>query len=207
MKSSYVVTHTESIHHVQGLVGGWYDTSLTKNGRNQISRIAEALYSEIGEQNIPIYSSDLTRCVQTADAFTEICKSTVILDRNLREMSYGPAEGKTTEWWNQNVVHRSIDGNELDYRMFSNSESRRDIRARIQRSLNQIISKSAIYSIIITHGFALTFVIMAWFKVLVENMDLYHFQPYSGRVTLLKDDVVVGGRTVTFVNNIDYLAG
>jgi len=206
MKNIYVVTHTESIHHVQRIVGGWYDTSLTENGRVQARKIANALYNEIGIQNISIFSSDLKRCAETADIFAEVFNTTVILDRNLREASWGDAEGKTEEWWNQNVIHRSIDSNQLDHQMFSNSESRRDVGIRIQSSLNQIISKSENYSIIITHGFALTFVIMAWLKVPVEHMDYCHFQPRSGGVTLLQEDDFVVGRTVTFVNNLDYLA-
>ena len=54
MKNIYVVTHTESIHHIQGLAGGWYDTSLTENGKNQARKIAIGLHNEIGVQNIPI---------------------------------------------------------------------------------------------------------------------------------------------------------
>ncbi len=205
MKNIYVVTHTEAIHHVQRLVGGWYDSSLTENGRVQARKIAAALYNEIGIRNIPIYSSDLKRCVEMADAFAEVFDTTVILDRNLREASWGDAEGKTEEWRNQNIVHKSIDGNQLDHQIFKNSESRRDVGTRIQSSLNQIISKPANYIIIITHGFALTFVIMTWLKVPVENMDYCHFQPHPGGVTLLQEDDFVGGRTVTFVSKLDYL--
>jgi len=118
MKNIYVVTHTESVHHVQRLVGGWYDTSLTENGRVQARRIATALYNEIGIRNIPIYSSDLKRCVEMADTFAEVFHSTVVLDKNLREASWGDAEGKTKEWWNQNAVYKSIDGNQLDHQVF-----------------------------------------------------------------------------------------
>jgi probable phosphoglycerate mutase len=194
------------MHHVQRLIGGWYDTSLTENGRVQARKIATSLYNEIGERNIPIYSSDLKRCVETADIFAEIFGTKVIFDRNLREASWGEAEGKTKEWWNQNVIHKSIDGNQLDHRIFRNSESRREVGTRIQSSLNQIVSKPENCTIIITHGFALTFVIMAWLKVPIENMDCCHFQPCSGGVTLLQEDDLVGGRTVTFVNKLDYLA-
>ena len=207
MKSIYVVIHTESIHHIQRLVGGWYDTSLTTNGRVQARSIANALYNEIGERHIPIYSSDLRRCVETANIFTEVFSSTVIIDRNLREASWGEAEGKTKEWWNHNAIHRSVDGNQLDHRIFRNSESRREVGTRIQNSLNQIVSATENCTIIITHGFASTFVIMAWLKVPVENMDYCHFEPLPGGVTLLQEDDLFGGRSVTFLNKLDYLTG
>ena len=205
MKNVYVVTHTESTHHVQGLAGGWYDASLTENGRNQARKIAAALYSEIGEQNIPIYSSDLKRCAETAEAFAEVFNSTVFLDRDLREMDFGDAGGKTKEWRDKNIVPKPTDGNRLDHRIFSNSESRRDIGTRIRNSLNRIISKQDDNVIIITHGFALTYIIMAWLKVPVESMDYCSFNGRTGGVTLLHEDDLFENRFVMYINKQDYL--
>jgi len=205
MKNVYVVTHTESIHHVQGLAGGWYDTSLTENGRNQARKIALALYSEIGEQNIPVYSSDLKRCVETAEAFAEVFNSMVILDRNLREMSWGDAEGKNQEWTDKNIIPRPVDGNRLDHKIFGNSETRRDIGTRIQSAVNRIVSGPDNNIIIVTHGYALTFVIMAWLKIPVENMDYCSFAARPGGVTLLHQDDFFENRRVIYTNKQEYL--
>jgi len=205
MKNIYVVTHTESIHHVQGLAGGWYDTSLTENGRNQARKIAVALFSEIGEQNIPIYSSDLKRCAETAEAFAEVFNSTVILDRNLREISWGDADGKNREWINKNVTPEPTDGNRLDHQLFRNSESRRDAGTRIQSSINQIVNMPDKNIIIVTHGFVLTFVIMAWLRIPVENMDYCRFITRPGGVTLLHEDDLFQNRFVMYINKQDYL--
>jgi len=205
MKNVYVVTHTESIHHVQGLAGGWYDTSLTENGRNQARKIAVALFSEIGEHNIPIYSSDLKRCAETAEAFAEVFNSTVILDRNLREMSWGDADGKNQEWINKNINPPPTDGNRLDHQLVRNSESRRDVGTRIQSSVNQIVNMTDNNIIIVTHGFALTFVIMAWLRIPVENMDYCRFYARPGGVTLLHEDDLFKNRFVMYINKQDYL--
>jgi len=205
MKNVYVVTHTEAIHHVQGLAGGWYDTSLTENGRNQARKIAVALYSEIGEQNIPIYSSDLKRCAETAEAFVEVFNSTVILDRNLREMSLGDADGKNREWINKNITPKPTDGNRLDHQFVRNSESRRNVGTRIQSSVNQIVNMPDNNIIIVTHGFALTFVIMAWLRIPVENMDYCRFHARPGGVTLLHEDDLFKDRFVMYINKQDYL--
>jgi probable phosphoglycerate mutase len=205
MKNVYVVTHTESIHHVQGLYGGWYDTSLTENGRNQARKIAAALYSEIGEQNIPIYSSDLKRCAETADAFAEVFSSTVILDRNLREMSFGDAEGKNQEWLKKNITPRPADGNRLDHKIVRNSESRREVGTRIQSAVNRIVCRPEKNIIIVTHGYALTFVIMAWLRIPVENMDYCRFNARPGGVTLLYEDDLFENRFVMYINKQDYL--
>jgi probable phosphoglycerate mutase len=205
MKNVYVVTHTEATHHVQGLLGGWYDTSLTENGRSQARKIALALCNEIGEQNIPIYSSDLKRCAETADAFAEVFSSTVILDRDLREMSFGDADGKNQEWLRKNMTPKPADGNRLDHKIVRNSESRRDVGTRIQSSVNRIASRPENNIIIVTHGFALTFVIMAWLRIPVENMDYCSFNGRTGGVTLLHEDDLFESRYVMYTNKQDYL--
>ena len=207
MKNIYVVTHTESIHHVQGLFGGWYDTSLTENGRDQAGKIAMALYTKIGRRDIPIYSSDLKRCTETADIFAKVFHGPVVFDRDLREMNFGEAGGKTKEWSYKYIIPFPAEGSRLDHRLFSNSESRREIGTRITNSLNRITDKPDDTVIIITHGFALTYVIKAWLKVPVESMGHCGFQTHSGGVTLLNEDDVFGNRRVMYVNRRNYLSG
>ena len=65
MQNVYVVTHAQSVHHIEDLGGGWYDTSLTEKGIEQAGKLAEYLYDEIGKQGISIYSSDLKRAFET----------------------------------------------------------------------------------------------------------------------------------------------
>ena len=57
MKRVYVITHTESLHHIQGLGGGWFDTSLTDRGKEQAKNLAERLYEALGVTGIPIVST------------------------------------------------------------------------------------------------------------------------------------------------------
>ena len=35
-----IVSHTEATHHVDGLVGGWFDSELTMRGREHARRVA-----------------------------------------------------------------------------------------------------------------------------------------------------------------------
>ncbi len=200
MRNIYVVTHTESIHHIQGLLGGWYDTSLTDKGVEQATNIATYLYNQIKIPNIPIYSSDLKRASETADIISRVFNSTAITDKRLREMRYGDAEGKPKNWRDQNITPQPINGDRLNHHRFNNSESRKDVGIRIQSFLSQIVDKPDENIIIITHGFALTFIIMTWLKVPVENMDYCNFQSNPGRVTLLHEDDFFGNRTVVYIN-------
>jgi hypothetical protein len=43
MNDIYIVTHAEATHHVDGLVGGWFDSDLTERGCLQAEAIAASL--------------------------------------------------------------------------------------------------------------------------------------------------------------------
>src|SRR5262249_50073372 len=98
MKRVYVIAHTESLHQIQGLGGGWFDTSLTTRGKEQAKTIAERLYAALGVTGIPIYCSDLKRASEVAIILEEVFQGQVFSDRRLREMCFGEAEGKDKNW-------------------------------------------------------------------------------------------------------------
>lgn len=207
MRNVYVVTHTEATHHLRSLVGGWRDYPLTENGRDQAARIAASLHKETGTDEIPIYSSDLQRCSEMADIFTRVFGGSVVLDERLREMRFGRGEGKARDWSKKNVNPKPADGNRLDYRIFEGSETRREVGTRVGSIVDEIGDKPGDYAIIITHGFALSFVIMAWMRVPVDGMGHGSFPTASGGVTLLSVDDFFGSRSVVYVGRRDYLAG
>ncbi len=98
MKNLFVVTHTQSRHHLEKKVGGWYDSELTEQGRNEAQITAERLFSLIGEATVEIFSSDLPRTSGTADIIASHFGCPVELTRDLREISFGSAGGKPQEW-------------------------------------------------------------------------------------------------------------
>ena len=200
MQNVYVVTHAQSVHHIEDLGGGWYDTSLTKKGIEQAGKVAEFLYDEIGIQGIPVYSSDLKRAYETAEIIARPFNgSSVIRDKRLRETSFGDADGKPREWRAENIIPRPADGDRLNHRLFKNAETRKDVGTRIRECLDEIIAKNDENLIIVSHGNALTFIIMAWLKVPVENMDYCSFQPFPARVTYLQEDDVLKNRNVVYI--------
>ena len=199
MKNIYVITHAQSVHHIEDLGGGWYDTSLTEKGIEQAEKFTKFLYKEIGKPNIPIYSSDLKRAFETAEIIARPFKSGVIQDKRLREMSFGDAEEKPREWRAENIIPRPADGDRLNHRIYPNAETRKDVGTRIHECLDEIITKNDENLIIVSHGNALTFIIMAWLKVPVEYMDYCNFRPAPARVTYLQEDDVFQNRNVVYV--------
>ena len=199
MQNVYVVTHAQSVHHIEDLGGGWYDTSLTEKGVEQAGKLAEFLYSKIGISCIPVYSSDLKRAFETAEIIAQPFNSSVIRDKRLREMSFGDADGKPGEWRAENITPRPADGDRLNHQLFNNAETRKDVGTRIRECLDEIIAKKDENLIIVSHGNALTFIIMAWLKVPVENMNYCSFQPSPARVTYLQEDDVLKNRNVIYI--------
>jgi probable phosphoglycerate mutase len=205
MRNIYVVRHTEAEHHLQKLRGGLYDTPLTEKGKNQAAQIATKLFIEINKRGIPIYSSDLKRCSAMADIFSTVFGSQVIFDKNLREMSFGDGDGNTRQWQLENILPRPAPGNRLEYRPFKNAETRKEAGSRAQAFIEKVLSKPDNTVIAITHGLFSTFLIMAWLKVPVENMNYCDFLLSSGGVTLLNEDDFWGNRNIIYTNKMDYL--
>ena len=79
MRNVYVITHAQSLHHVERRVDGWYDTSLTDLGRTQSEKTGRFLKSAIGSTDAQLFSSDLKRAGETAE----------IIGRNLSRWTQG----------------------------------------------------------------------------------------------------------------------
>jgi 2,3-bisphosphoglycerate-dependent phosphoglycerate mutase len=205
MRNIYIVRHTEAEHHVQNLGGGWYDTPLTEKGKTQAQRIAENLFKEIGVRGLPVYSSDLKRCVETADAISKIFGSSVTLDRNLREMNFGECGGQTREWQKAHIVYPPRDGNRLDHRPFNGAESRRDVGTRAHNFMDGLLKHQDENVIVVTHGFFTSFIIMAWMEIPVEHMGYGEFQGKSGGVALLTENDSWRNRNVLYTSRMDFM--
>ncbi|MDX3538970.1 histidine phosphatase family protein [Streptomyces sp. MB09-01] len=111
MRTLHVVTHPEATHHVEGVVGGWHDSRLTPAGVRTAGAIARALRTRIPHgAEVELFSSDLQRTAQTAAEVAELFGVEPVLDRRLREKSYGEAEGRPQEWLDRRFVPPPADG-------------------------------------------------------------------------------------------------
>jgi len=205
MRNVFVVTHSQSLHHVERKVGGWYDTSLTDLGREQAEKTGRFLESTIDSTDIQIFSSDLRRAAETAEIIGKQLQKQVTLDPRLREMSYGEAEGKPQDWFRDRIKPQPADGNRLDHRVYAGAESRREVSERVGAALTDILRKGARDKVIVSHGFASTFLVMAWMKVPAEHMGYCNFPARPGSVTKLHEDERFGNRGVSYLCRINHL--
>jgi len=205
MRRIAVVIHTEAQHHVDQLVGGWYDSSLTDKGKGQARQVARALRSIFPELQVPIVSSDLLRARQTAEIIGEHLGTTVTLDSGFRELSYGVAEGRPKAWLDKRIVPTPAKGSRLDHRVCEGAESRRDLATRVYAAMNEILFSDQKDLIIVTHGFAATFVISCWIGLPIESADYVTFSISPASLSLLVEDDLFLNRGVIRLNDTSHL--
>ena len=203
-----MVTHAQSEHHVKGVVGGWHDTALTPLGRRQAEVVAARIAVLVGGAPAEIHASDLKRAAQTADAIAERLGVPVRLTRDLREKSFGVAGGQPNAWLEERWRPPPRDGARLDHdEGLEGGETRRDLLNRVYRAMDEIVASPCETQIIVTHGFALTFVIAAWFKLPAEAAAWIGFRPGPAGITHLQQDDRFFDRAMVSFNDRLHLTG
>ena len=84
------IRHGETDWNVDGRIQGQLDVPLNEMGRWQVHRLALAVADE---DIAAVYSSDLLRAMETAQAVSRGCGDPVITDVGLRERGFGEFEG------------------------------------------------------------------------------------------------------------------
>ena len=206
LKDLFVVTHTESIHHLEDKVGGWYDTALTPRGLRDAEATAERLAALIGPREVEIHSSDLLRASQTAAAIARRLGVPVSETADLREISYGVAGGRTQAWLDARYSP-APDEDRLDHHCgIEGAETRRDVANRVFPRVNAIVDRPCATQIIVTHGFTLTLVIAAWLKIPIDAAGFLSFPARSGSITHLRQDDFFRNRAVVGLADASHLA-
>lgn len=202
MKNLYVVTHAQSLHHVQSRVGGWYDTSLTELGVRQAEATAYRLRELVSSSRPEIVSSDLKRASETASIICDAFGASMRLDPGFRENSYGCAEGRPQEWLNKRIL-TAPDHDRLDHLVIEGAESKRTFVDRIYNSMKELPDTE--HTILVTHGYALTFVIAYWIGMPLESTGYVNFSTKPCSITHLQHGGLFNNRVVSFVSDTSHL--
>ena len=84
------IRHGETAWNVESRIQGQLDVPLNEMGRWQVHRLALAVADE---DIAAIYSSDLLRALETAQAVARGCGDPIVTDAGLRERGFGEFEG------------------------------------------------------------------------------------------------------------------
>jgi probable phosphoglycerate mutase len=151
-----LVRHGETDWNVERRLQGHTDISLNERGLKQAKQMAKALQA-IELQFDVLYTSDLKRAAQTAQAIEKVFGVSAITHEALRERNLGALQGLTTkeapdiepELWNTHLsrsLHEDLRG----------GESIIQFAKRIKDALEQIRSEHAGKTILlVSHGGAL----------------------------------------------------
>jgi len=202
MKEIFIVTHTQATHHIDRLVGGWYDSNLTEKGKADATTCGKRLL-ELGLDGIPIISSDLARARQTAEAIGERLGSPIRHDARLREMSFGDAEGQPVADVGGAIPSHDGD-NRLDFRNAFGGETKRELASRLYEVMEEIIATER--AIICTHGYATTFLIACWIGMCIESVGYVNFCVHPGSITHLVEDDIYANRSIRYLSDVRHLA-
>jgi probable phosphoglycerate mutase len=208
MRNVYVVTHPEATHHLEGVVGGWHDSELTPAGRVAAASIAAELRERIpADVPIELYSSDLRRAAQTSEIVATHLGARPVFDPRLREKSFGEAGGKPQQWLDERFRPPPETGERMDHdEGVPGAETRRQFALRIFDFMDDLTRRPCEQQVVITHGFALTFVIAAWIKMPIDALGYVSFRAASGSITVLREDDYFHNRQVAVLGSTDHLA-
>lgn len=207
MRTLFVVTHPEATHHLEGVVGGWHDSQLTPAGIRAAVSIAQALRDRIPDgAEVEVFSSDLQRTSRTAEEVAELFGVKPILDRRLREKSYGEAEGKPQEWLDRRFAPPPAVGERMEHdEGVEGSETKAAWAQRIYAAMNDILHNPCEHQIIVTHGGSLTFVVASWIKMPIKSAGYARFRAPSGSITTLHEDDFFHNRQVVSLGDTLHL--
>lgn len=151
----YFIRHGETVWNKEGRLQGYKDSPLTKKGEESAKRIGDSLSKE----NIEIiYSSDLGRCVQTAEIINQRLKVKLIKTPELRERNFGDLNGQLNEKVNARLNSR--DPNERAPHGESSSESKK----RVLTFLWSLPDESQ-KTLLVTHDGPLRFILSEYYQV------------------------------------------
>ncbi len=205
MRDIYVVTHPEATHHVEDRVGGWFDSSLTERGHAHAKLIADHLVTDLAPA-AALFTSDLTRCVQTAEHIAEVIGTTPVLLSELREKSYGEGEGRPDAWFRDRFVPPPAVGDRMNHiEGIPGSETKAQWAERVYEGMTSILRSPAEQIVVVTHGGTATLVIAHWIGMPLASLSRVRFVTPSGSITHLKRDAYFNNHSVETLGSTTHL--
>ncbi len=180
MKNIITIQHTQSVHHTNGMVGSWTDWDLSELGRQQADNIGRNLVDYVGDSKFVLYSSDLKRARQTAEAAGKHLGLTPVYRTELRERNLGKCCGKSVKWLRENL---EMQEKTVDDRLFSDAESRRDEWNRLLPFFNEIMENGEENIIIVSHGDLLSVFNAMFLGLPVESLNTCELFGLAGGVS------------------------
>lgn len=197
----YLVRHGETSWNKDNRIQGWTDISLSELGLKQAEVLSYVL-KDITFQ--AVYSSDLIRSIQTAQAYEQLTGQKVILDPLLREIHFGDWEGKT--WQEIITEHKDAFASGLydnpDSRTHS-GESMNMFKMRASTHFKAIVERHPSDNVLIfTHGGNIRMILL---DLLHQAIDFKNHIPIDNASLTIIDQTPNGEFQILTVNDTTHL--
>lgn len=168
MTRIYLTRHGETEWNLKKIMQGWQDSDLTNLGRKQAKWLRNRL-SKIEFE--AVYSSPLNRALETAKIIKKDGFEEIIIKEDLKEMGFGPWEGKTSVEIEKNYKDAYSNFWERPHLYRGEAcESYYDVKKRVMPLIEEIIEKYDNNVLIVTHTVIIK-IIMAYFEARkMENL-------------------------------------
>ncbi len=176
----FIVRHGETDYNLNGRWQGHLDIPLNKMGRDQAQLVGEALRN----RNIgAIYSSDLTRAYDTAQAISAATGISIEKDVRLREIHCGIFQGLTRSEILQTYPLEQNHWDNSDGYPVPQGESRLQVQARVFAFFEEVTTTSNVENVVfVSHGGTIRWLLNKLCPP--EIVAGYHF--YNTSVTTLQ---------------------
>ncbi len=201
MKTIITIQHTQSVHHINGMVGSWTDWELSELGVKQAEKIGEKLKQELVGKEFVMYSSDLLRAKQTAEIVGKYLELEPILRTELRERNLGKCCGKSVQWLKENIEQQE---KTIDDRLFSDAESRRDEWNRLKPFFDEIMSNEEENIILVSHGDLLSVFNAMFMGLEVESINHCEVFGLAGGISYMFENAD-GKRMIKRISDMSYI--
>ncbi|MBE6086829.1 MAG: histidine phosphatase family protein [Clostridium beijerinckii] len=201
MKNVITIQHTQSIHHINGMVGSWTDWDLSEVGIQQANNIGKNLSNQLSDKKYVLYSSDLLRAKHTAEIVGRHLEVTPIFVAELRERNLGKCVGKSVQWLRDNI---EVQEKSIDDKMFSDAESRRDEWNRLLPFFNELMTNKYENVIIVSHGDLLSVFNTMWLGMDIEMLNKSEIFGLAGGVSFMQE-TADGKRLIKRISDMSYI--
>ena len=124
---------------------------------------------------------------------------------DLREISSGEAEGRPQAWLWEHYLYPPKHGARLDHRCGIAGKAGGSSPIGSMAPWSGLSPSRAAPQVIVTHGFALTFVVAAWIGMPLEAANYINLKSNSGGITHLCEDDLFHNRAIVQLNNTSHL--
>ena len=172
----YLLRHAQSVANTKGILAGQDDSvELSKTGFNQ----AKSLTSYLSAVKFSkVYSSPLTRCLQTITPFME--KNPKIdfqVDNRVIEMNYGKWSGQKLATLSKNSKWKQVQNNPAGF-TFPQGESFKSMRKRVDLALDDLKSMKGPI-LVVTHGDIIKMAITSSLGLPINRFQSFVVEPAS----------------------------